>query len=84
MSDTETGSTGSIDDLSIGEIDKELAEIDEKLHTMPEEDFEARVDLRTRHNALKTRAAHLGADADEQRSTEVFRSIFSPCSSVLP
>ena len=69
MSDNDTGSGGPIDDLSIGEVDKELAAIDEKLDTMPADDFEGRVDLRQRHHALRARAAQLHADADEQRST---------------
>jgi hypothetical protein len=70
MSDNETSSAGSIDDLTIEEIDRELVEIDEKLDTLPADDFGARVDLRTRHEALQARAAHLSAGADEQRSTE--------------
>lgn len=69
MSDNDTPSSGSIDDLSIGEIDKELAAIDEKLDTLPSDDFVDRVDLHQRHLALKARAAQLNADADEQRST---------------
>lgn len=70
MSDNDTGNSVSIDDLTIDEIDKELVEIDEKLSTLPADDFATRVDLRTRHEALQARAAHLNADADEQRSTE--------------
>lgn len=69
MSDNDTASGGSIDDLSIGEIDKELVAIDEKLDTLPADDFEDRVDLHQRHQALKARAAQLNTDADEQRST---------------
>ena len=69
MSDNETASGESIDDLSIGEIDKELAAIDEKLDTLPSDDFVDRVDLHQRHQALKARAAQLNTDADEQRST---------------
>ena len=53
MSDNDTASGGSIDDLSIGEIDKELVAIDEKLDTLPADDFEDRVDLHQRHQALK-------------------------------
>jgi hypothetical protein len=70
MRDNETGSAGSIDDLTIQEIDRELVEINEKLETLPADDFGARVDLRTRHEALQARAAHLSAGADEERSTE--------------
>jgi len=69
MSDYDTSSSKSIDELSIGEIDKELAEIDEKLNTIPADDFSERVDLHERHLELRTRAAALNADADRQRST---------------
>ena len=69
MSDNDTTSGGSIDDLSIGDIDKELAAIDEKLNTIPADDFSERVDLHERHLELRTRAAELNADADRQRST---------------
>ena len=69
MSDNDTASSGSIDDLSIGEIDKELAAIDEKLDTLPSDDFVDRVDLHQRHLALKARAAQLNTDADDQRTT---------------
>ena len=55
--------------MSIGEIDKQLAAIDEKLDTLPADDFENRVDLHQRHQDLKARAAQLNSDADEQRST---------------
>jgi hypothetical protein len=70
MSDIDTGSNKPISDLSIGEIVRELADIDEKLETLPADDFATRVDLRQRHLDLKARAAQLNADADEQRSTE--------------
>jgi len=69
MSDTDTGGS-PIDALSIGEIDRELVEIDERLDTLPADDFEARVTLRQRRLDLKARAAHLSAGADEQRTTE--------------
>lgn len=69
MSDNDTSTGGPIDALSIGEIDRELAAIDEKLDTMPADDFEGRVELRQRHQALRARAAQLGTDADERRST---------------
>jgi len=69
MSDNDTTSGGSIDDMSIGEIDKQLAAIDEKLDTLPADDFEDRVDLHQRHQDLKARAAQLNTDADAQRST---------------
>jgi hypothetical protein len=69
MSDNDTGDHRSISDLSIGEIDRELVAIDEKLDTVPADDFGARVDLRTRREALRARAAQLNTDADEQRSS---------------
>ncbi len=69
MSDNDTSSDGPINDLSIGDIDRELAAIDEKLDTMPADDFEGRVELRQRHQALRARAAQLSTDADEQRSS---------------
>jgi len=69
MSDNDTSSNRSMNEMSIGEIDEELAAIDEKLNTMPADDFSARVDLHERHLELRTRAAELNADADRQRST---------------
>jgi hypothetical protein len=69
MGDNDTGDNRSISDLSIGEIDRELVAIDEKLDTVPADDFGARVDLRTRREALRARAAQLSTDADEQRSS---------------
>lgn len=69
MSDNDTGDNRSISDLSIGEIDRELVAIDEKLDTVPADDFGVRVDLRTRREALRARAAQLNTDADEQRSS---------------
>ena len=69
MSDNDTTSNGPIDDLTSGEIAKELAAIDEKLETLPADDFAARVTLHQRHEDLRARAAHLAQDADAQRST---------------
>ena len=70
MSDNNTTSDGSIDNLTSGDIAKELAAIDEKLDTLPADDFSERVTLHQRHEDLRARAAHLAADADDQRSTQ--------------
>ena len=70
MTDNDTTKNGSIDNLTSGEIAKELAAIDEKLDTLPADDFAARVTLHQRHEDLRARAAHLAAEADDQRSTE--------------
>jgi len=69
MSDNNT-TEGSIEGLSSGEIAKELAAIDEKLDTLPADDFSARVTLHQRHEDLRARAAQLAEDADYQRSTQ--------------
>ena len=61
---------GSIEDLSSGDIAKELAAIDEKLDTLPKDAFAERVTLHQRHEDLRARAAHLAEDADARRSTE--------------
>jgi hypothetical protein len=70
MRDNNNTSDGSIEDLTSGEIAKELAEIDEKLDTLPSDDFSERVTLHQRHEDLRARAAHLADDADAQRSTK--------------
>lgn len=68
MSDTDT-TDGSIEDLSSGDIAKELAAIDEKLETLPADAFAERVTLHQRHEDLRARAAQLAEDADAQRSS---------------
>jgi DNA repair exonuclease SbcCD ATPase subunit len=70
MSDNDTTNDGSIDNLTSGEIAKELAAIDEKLDTLPADDFSERVTLHQRHEDLRARAAQLAEDADDQRSTQ--------------
>lgn len=69
MSDNNT-TDGSIEDLTSGEIAKELAAIDEKLDTLPADDFSERVTLHQRHEDLRARAAQLAEEADDQRSTK--------------
>jgi len=69
MSDNTT-SDGSIENLTSGEIAKELAAIDEKLDTLPADAFSERVTLHQRHEDLRARAAHLAEEADDQRSTQ--------------
>jgi len=70
MSDNDTTNDGSIDNLTSGDIAKELAAIDEKLDTLPADDFSERVTLHQRHEDLRARAAQLAASADDQRSTQ--------------
>lgn len=70
MSDNDNSTDASIDDLTSGEIAKELAAIDEKLDTLPADDFSERVTLHQRHEDLRARAAELAADADPHRSTQ--------------
>jgi len=70
MSDSTIDHGTSIDALSIEEIDRELVDINEKLETLPADEFASRVALHQRHLELKARAAELNADAGEQRTTE--------------
>lgn len=70
MSDNDTTNGGSIENLTSGEIARELSSIDEKLDTLPADDFSERVTLHQRHEDLRARAAQLAADADYQRSTQ--------------
>jgi hypothetical protein len=70
MSTTDTADDGSIQNLTAGEIAKELAAIDEKLDTLPADDFSQRVTLHQRHEDLRARAAQLAAEADYGRSTQ--------------
>jgi hypothetical protein len=70
MSDNDNSNDGSIENLTPGDIAKELAAIDEKLDTLPADDFAERVTLHQRHEDLRARAAQLAEEADDQRPTQ--------------